>query len=179
VQIAQRGVNHFEGVNMSATRNTMSPDLAVHSDELTVRAGSRTRTGACIHMAVRIGGAALALAVAYIHVKDQGGFPGDKAPGYVGAGYYALEAAALMTAIGFIALSGRRLQLMWLLAIGVAAGPLVGFVLSRGPGLPNYTDDKGNWTETLGLISIVVEAVLLVLAVACLARPGRLPAGSD
>ena len=56
----------------------------------------------------------------------------------------------------------------WLLAAGVALGPLVGYVLSRGPGLPDYTDDVGNWGEPLGVISLIVEGVLLVLAITAL-----------
>ena len=51
----------------------------------------------------------------------------------------------------------------WPLAIGVAAGPLLGYILTRGPGLPAAMDDRGNWTETLGVISLVVEGTLLVL----------------
>jgi hypothetical protein len=52
----------------------------------------------------------------------------------------------------------------WLLSLAVAAGPILGYVLSRGPGLPNYRDDIGNWTEPLGVISLIVEGVLLILA---------------
>jgi hypothetical protein len=47
----------------------------------------------------------------------------------------------------------------------------VGYVLSRGPGLPGYTDDIGNWAEPLGVLSLVVEGVLLLLALAMLATP--------
>jgi hypothetical protein len=61
----------------------------------------------------------------------------------------------------------------WLLAIGVAAGPFIGFVLSRGPGLPNYDDDKGNWGEPLGVLSVVVEVVLLALSVVLFLRGAR------
>ena len=46
-------------------------------------------------------------------------------------------------------------------------------MLSHGPGLPNYTDDKGNWTETLGLVSLIVEGALLVLAAGLVARSRR------
>ena len=56
---------------------------------------------------------------------------------------------------------------------GVAVAPIVGFVLSRGPGLPNYSDDKGNWTEPLGIKSLVVEGLLLILAVGVLLRSRR------
>jgi hypothetical protein len=34
--------------------------------------------------------------------------------------------------------------------------------------LPNYTDDVGNWTEPLGVVSLVVEGVLFILAAATL-----------
>ncbi|WP_236655682.1 hypothetical protein [Streptacidiphilus carbonis] len=114
--------------------------------------------------------AALCLAVAWIHVQDQGGFPGDKTPTYVGIGYYALEAAAVLCAVLLLVVHLPRFQpLTWFLTAGVALGPLAGFVLSRGPGLPDYSDDKGNWTEPLGLISVAVEVVLLASAALALA----------
>lgn len=131
------------------------------------------RTGPEHHVVPRVLGAALAVGVAYIHVKDQGGFPGDKAPTYVGIGYYVLEAVALVTAIALLVGAGRHTVKAWALTIGVALGPLAGYVLSRGPGLPNYADDKGNWTETIGMVSLVVEAALLVIAAAVLARSRR------
>lgn len=130
-------------------------------------------TGPERHVVSRILGAALALGVAYIHVKDQGGFPGDKTPHYVGIGYYVLEAAGLVAAILLLAGTGRHTVKAWLLAIGVAVGPLVGFVLSRGPGLPNYTDDKGNWTEPIGIASLIVEGALLLLAAGLVAGATR------
>lgn len=115
---------------------------------------------------VRILGAVLALGVAAVHVKDQGGFPGDKTPTYVGLGYYALEAAGVLVALGLLVARGRARAACWLLAAGVAAGPVVGIILSRGPGLPDYSDDKGNWTESLVLWSLALEIPLLILAVA-------------
>lgn len=125
------------------------------------------------HLVPRLLGALLAVGVASIHVKDQGGFPGDKTPTYVGIGYYLLEAAALVTAIALLVGAGKHTVKAWLLTVGVALGPLAGYVLSRGPGLPGYTDDKGNWTEPLGVISLVVEGVLLVVAAAVLAHSRR------
>lgn len=122
-------------------------------------------------LALRAVGAVLAVAVAYIHVKDQGGLPGDKTPGYVGAGYWLLELTGVLLAAAL--LTGRRTRSVWLLVLGIGAGPLAGFVLSRGPGLPGYTDDKGNWTEPLGLVSIAVELILLAVAVWALLRSTR------
>lgn len=139
----------------------------------TTTAPRPVRAGLEHHVASRVAGAALALGVAYIHIKDQGGFPGDKTPTYVGVGYYLLEALGLVTAIALLVGAGKHTAKAWALTIGIALGPLAGFVLSRGPGLPDYTDDKGNWTETIGLVSIAVEAALLVLAGFVLAHSRR------
>lgn len=125
------------------------------------------------HLPPRLVGAALALGVAYVHVRDQGGFPGSKEPGYVGIGYYLLEATAVVLSLGLLAGARRHSVKVWALAVGVALGPLVGFVLSRGPGLPGYSDDRGNWTEPLALVSIAVEVSLLALTLGVLARSRR------
>jgi hypothetical protein len=106
-------------------------------------------------------GAALCVVVAAVHVIDQGGIIGSKEPGYVALGYWVLEVVALLIAAPMVL---TRSRWTWFVAAGVAAGPFVGYVLSRGPGLPAYTDDKGNWIEPLGVISLLVEAVLFVLA---------------
>jgi len=118
--------------------------------------------------------ALLCVAVAAIHVIDQGGIPGSKTPTYVGIGYWILEIVAVLTAIALLAKAGARAP--WFVAIGVGAGPLIGYVLSRGPGLPDYSDDIGNWLEPLGVLSLVVEAILIVLALtAFIRRQGTRP----
>ena len=123
----------------------------------------------------RLVAAALAVAVAWIHIQDQGGFPGDKMPRYVGYGYYLLEGAALLVAVSLLALAPnkRAVSIVWASAVGVAAGPLLGYVLSRGAGLPDYTDDIGNWTEPLGMTSLAVETALLALSVAAIVSVRR------
>jgi hypothetical protein len=105
------------------------------------------------------------LAVAAIHVIDQGGVPGTKGPEYVQILYYALEAAGVVAAALLLTNQARW---GWFVSLGVGAGPILGYVLSRGPGLPDYTDDIGNWAEPLGIISLVVEGFLLILAAASL-----------
>jgi hypothetical protein len=115
----------------------------------------------------RLAGAVLCLTVAAIHVLDQGGFPGSKSPAYVAYGYYALELIGVVAAVLLIA---GAIRVGWFLAVGVAAGPFIGYVLSRGPGLPGYTDDIGNWTEPLGLAALAVEALLFALAAALFLR---------
>jgi hypothetical protein len=119
----------------------------------------------------RLLAAALCLAVVVIHVADQGGFPGTKDPGYVRIGYYLLEAGGVAAA-GLL-VSRRHFRKGWFLALGVALGPLAGYILSRGPGLPAYTDDRGNWTETIGVLSLFVEGVLLAGVLAAAATRDR------
>jgi hypothetical protein len=114
---------------------------------------------------VRLVGVVGCLAVAAIHVIDQGGVPGTKGPEYVQLLYYALEVAGVLVAALLLT---KHARVGWLLSLGVAAGPIVGYVLSRGPGLPNYTDDIGNWGEPLGVVSLVVEGILLILALVSL-----------
>lgn len=115
----------------------------------------------------RLAGAALCLAVAAVHVIDQGGFPGSKEPVYVGIGYYVVEAAGVVTAALLVA---GAVRVGWFLAMGVGAGPFIGYVLSRGTGLPGYTDDIGNWAEPVGVASLVVEGLLFLLALTMFLR---------
>jgi hypothetical protein len=138
--------------------------------ELSTRPGQRLLAGArhfSAALPARVAAAALCLTVAAIHVKDQGGFPGHKDPTYVGFGYYVLELAAVAAAVLLLTRAYRK---AWLLSAGVALGPLVGYALSRGPGMPLYSDDRGNWTETIGVISLLVEGALLLVALAAARR---------
>ena len=128
------------------------------------------------HLAARAAGAVLAVLVTVIHVTDQGGLTALKDPAYVGQGYRVLEVAGIVTALLLLLAPARARATGWLLALGVAVGPIVGFILSRGPGLPDYTDDMGNWTELLGLQALTVEALLLVLSLAVLSRSRRVAA---
>jgi len=139
----------------------------------TTRTSTPTRADVAGRLTSRVLGAVLALAVAAVHVRDQGGFPGDKSPTYVGIGYYVLELAGVVAAVALLLGAGRHATRAWLLSLAVALAPILGFVLSRGPGLPSYADDEGNWTEPLGVVSLVVEGTLLVLAAVVLSRSRR------
>lgn len=79
----------------------------------------------------------------------------------------------LGAAISLLVGAARHTAKTWALSIGVALGPHAGYLLSRVPGLSNYTDDKGNWTEPLGVVRLAVEAALLVVFAAVLARSRR------
>lgn len=123
------------------------------------------------NVAARFVGALLCVQVAIIHIIDQGGIPGSKTPSYVGVGYWILEILGIVTAVALI--TNRSVRLGWFVAIGVGAGPMIGYILSRGPGLPDYKDDMGNWGEPLGVFSLIAEAILIVLAVSFFLRTLR------
>lgn len=132
------------------------------------------RTTATVGLrAAAVAGAVLAVAVTVIHVLDQGGITALKDPAYLGYGYWVLELGGLLCAV-LLLTSARRAG--WVLAVGVAAGPLLGIILSRSVGLPDATDDIGNWGEPLGVLAMIVEAVLLVLALTALTRRRRVAA---
>lgn len=96
------------------------------------------------------------VAVAVIHLAD---LPGkmEEVP-YIGWMYVGLMAAALVLAELVLVRPGR---LVMLAAAALSASTILGFALTRTTGLPNATDDIGNWTEPLGLISLLVEAVVV------------------
>lgn len=135
---------------------------------------SSTTAGAGLRPVVIIG-AVLAVAVTVIHVLDQGGVTELKDPAYLGYGYWVLELGGLVCA-ALLFSPARRIG--WVLALGLAVGPLVGIIVSRSVGLPDATDDIGNWFEPLGVIAMIVEAALLVLALMALNGRGRVEAGS-
>lgn len=52
----------------------------------------------------------------------------------------------------------------YLAAAALAAAVIVGFVINRTVGMPGATDDIGNWSEPLGLLSLVIEAWVVYIA---------------
>jgi len=114
-------------------------------------------------------GASLALAVAVIHLQDQGGLLGDQSPLWLKYGYYMVEISSTISA----ALILRGKTLGWLLGLASSIGPLTGYILSRTVGLPGDSGDVGNWGYLLGTVSLIVEGAFIVLAVICLMRISR------
>jgi FtsH-binding integral membrane protein len=58
-------------------------------------------------------------------------------------------------------------------AAGLAATVLAAFVVDRTLGMPNATGDIGNWTEPLGLASMVVEGLVVAVGLAGLTARAR------
>jgi hypothetical protein len=111
------------------------------------------------HTTLRALGFVGMLAIALIHLLDVIGK--IKETPYLGVMYIALMVASVAVAF-YLLHTGSGLA--WAAAGLLAAATLVGFVLSRTTGLPNASDDIGNWTEPLGLASMFVEGAVIVLA---------------
>jgi len=127
--------------------------------------------GAAPEFAVRFAGALMAVAVAAVHVADQGGVTAMADPAWVGWGYRLIEVGGVLTALILLLPRQAWLQPAWL---GWAAGALLGaapflaYIASRTVGVPGNTDDVGNWSDWLGTVSLLVEAALVVLSVSML-----------
>jgi hypothetical protein len=99
------------------------------------------------------------LAIALIHFLDF--FTTIRSDAYVGVLYLALIAGCLVAAGGLL---GRKPWRAWMLTGAVAAGPFLGYIVSRSVGLPGATDNIGNWTEPLGLAALFVEFLVVAIS---------------
>jgi hypothetical protein len=124
------------------------------------------------HTTLRALGFVGMLAIALIHLLDVIGK--IKETPYLGVMYIGLMATSVAVAFYLLHTGSTR---AWAAAGLLAAATLIGFVLSRTTGLPNASDDIGNWTEGLGLASMFVEGAVIVLAgyALSLARRERRP----
>lgn len=144
----------------------------------TSRSGEDVRASYAPEVAVRLVGALLALAVAAVHVADQGGVTSMASPAWIGWGYRLIEVGAVLTAL--MLLVARPAWLGWAAGILLGVGPFVAYITSRTVGLPGDSEDVGNWGYWVGTVSLVVEAALVVLSVGMLLawRQRRKPAAA-
>jgi hypothetical protein len=157
-----------------------------------VRAGAR---GAAPEFAVRFTGALLAVAVAAVHVADQGGITAMASPAWIGWGYRLVEIGGIVTALilllpvsarpGPVRIGPVRLgpawlgpaSLGWVAGVLLGAGPFLGYVASRSVGVPGDPGDVGNWGYWVGTVSLLIEAALVLLSVAMLLAARQRRAG--
>jgi hypothetical protein len=122
---------------------------------------------------VRLVGALLALAVAAVHVADQGGITAfNSPPSWIGWGYRLIEVGGVLTALTLVLPRPRWLGPAWLgWAAGVllGAGPFVAYIASRTVGVPGDPGDVGNWGYWVGTVSLFIEAALVMLSISVLA----------
>lgn len=96
------------------------------------------------------------ISVAAIHILDLRGKM-EETP-YLGFGYILVIVASLLIVERII--SGGT-QTDFLAAAALCSAVLVGFVINRTVGMPGAKGDIGNWWEPLGLLSLVVEALVV------------------
>jgi hypothetical protein len=119
----------------------------------------QTTIRAAVRDGIARGVAAIGLAgVALIHLLDLPGQLSDTP--YMFLLYLALMVASVGLAGLLIGTSDTR---VWAAATMLSALVIVGYVLSRTTGLPQSSDDVGNWSEPLGMASLFVEGSLVTL----------------
>ena len=85
---------------------------------------------------------------------------------YLGILFIGAIVAGLVLAAALTRTSDQR---VWAAACGLAAAIMLGYVLSRTSGLPDATLDVDNWTEPLGLASLVAEGLVVCVTGGALA----------
>src|SRR5437763_3340420 len=90
--------------------------------------GHSAREIAVPKVMVQLAGALLALAVAAVHVADQGGISSFASPDWLGWGYRLIEAGAVLTAL--MLLAPWSAWLGWAAGMLLGAGPLIGYLAS-------------------------------------------------
>jgi hypothetical protein len=122
--------------------------------------------GTVPEVALRLVGALLAIAVAAVHVADQGGVTAFTSPDWLGWSYRMIEIGGVATAIALMV--PRPAWLGWVAGLLLGVGPLIGFMASRTVGVPGDPGDVGNWSDWIGTVALVVETALVTLGVGVL-----------
>jgi len=116
------------------------------------------------HTTLELAGTAGLGVVIAIHTSELSGKIEETA--YLGFGYVLLIAASIVS----IVLLAQRDIRGWILGGLAAASTIAGFVLTRTTGLPGAHGDVGNWGETIAVWSLLAEGLVVLLALAALAR---------
>jgi len=127
-----------------------------------------TRPVTAPDIAVRLVGALLALAVAAVHVADQGGVTAFTSPAWIGWGYRTIEVGGVLTALVLLLPRPAPAWAGWAAGALLGVGPFVAYILSRSVGVPGDSGDVGNWGYWVGTVSLFIEATLVVLSVSML-----------
>jgi hypothetical protein len=108
---------------------------------------------------IRAAGVVGLLAVAVVHLMDVSSkFSETPYQGWLFVGLIigCLGAAALIAA--------RDDRRAWLAGAALCGATFIAFCISRSVGLPAATEDIGNWTETIGMVSVISEGIFVLLA---------------
>jgi hypothetical protein len=84
---------------------------------------------------------------------------------YIGALFIALSTACIVLAVLLSLLDNI---LVWVTAGTMSLLALMAFLISRTVGLPQISDDIGNWTDPLGYPNMAVEVLTIIVTTAVL-----------
>jgi hypothetical protein len=129
-------------------------------------------------ISVRLVAALLALAVAAVHVADQGGITVLNSPAWLGWGFRLVEVGGVLTALVLLARPARLAWLGWAAGVLLGAGPFIGYITTRTVGVPGDPHDVGNWGYWVGTVSLIIEAALVTLSASMLLVRPRRPSAS-
>jgi hypothetical protein len=129
------------------------------STETTPRVADAALHDLARDLSMRAAGAVGLAGIALIHLLDSIGKYHETR--YLFWMYVALMLGSVATAGAVLT---RHRPIAWSAAAALSAATIAGYVLSRTTGLPNATDDVGNWTEPLGLASLFVEGCVVALS---------------
>ena len=116
-----------------------------------------------LHSDLRLPAAAAALVTAAGHVPVTATHLAEVP--YVGWLFVALSLTCVAAAAALVV---RDSCAIWTWSAAATAAAVLGYLLSRGPGLPGMDDDIGDWVDQLGMVSIGSEALVVLLAAAAL-----------
>jgi hypothetical protein len=114
--------------------------------------------------AVRAAAAIGLMAVGVIHVLEiQGQLSGAA---WLTAGFVLLGIVAPIVGLWLLA---RPSPAAWQVGALVCVSAFAGYVLTRSVPVPGDKGDVGNWLEPLGVVALITEAIVTILAVLVLA----------
>jgi hypothetical protein len=114
----------------------------------------------------------LAAAIAHVPVTPE---HLKEAP-YMGVAFIAFSVAATLLAV---AVAATDRPLLYGATMGLCAAAIFVYAMTRMVAFPQLSDDVGNWSETLGVISVATEMIALVASgLAIVARQRPIFAGS-
>ncbi len=116
-----------------------------------------------------LGGVGL-IVIALIHYSDANSKYAAADARYI---FWLYVALILGCAIGVGALILRNTRATWAFTTLLGVGPFISYIVNRSIGFPRATDDIGNWGEPLGIVSLIVEVLVIALSLAQLARLTR------
>ena len=117
------------------------------------------------HLLLRGVGAIGLAGIALVHLLD---LPGKfhEVP-YMGWMYVGLIAGSLFAMADLLVGNVRR---GWVVGAGLALATIIGYSVNRTIGMPNATDDIGNWFEPLGLASLFLEGIVVAAGAYAIAQ---------